>query len=753
MKPTTTSPSSSPPLTKFNKNLESCNHKQHPKDQVLTTPKYILLFDHMMSISSGNNSGNYTSSSLSTPYNYHVTELHHERTTENYSPFTFNSNSEYQLHLKQQQQQQLYQKQLQQQQQQQLQQQYYQLQQLQQQQQQLQQQSQSPSHPLKRQPSLPIFTSSSSSSASSSASSSFSTSSKTPTRNIPIQLQQQSLSSQPVSSSASSSSSAKNSNSKRSSSTTTTPKSKLTHSKSVCSLSNTANNTPIHLNSNIYSTSMSAPPFIPTTNQAPLQSSSSAPSSRQKIRKAPSFSGYPNHNSSETTKVFDYKFIMEQSNAKEPCNVVALELPNSKIQKVNSNRFELFDKLNYLDLNNNIVQFNSLSIFPNLNELYLSNNFIQNLDHNGFFNLTKLDLSHNLIDSNHVSGLMKIPKLVCLNLSFNNIKTLPESLAEFVSLETLNLEYNHLGQKNTMESLSTIPNQIIMLLKQHQQQQQLKQQQQQQQQMMNTFTYPPKDKKKQPTSPTPMFNSNSSNNNSHLSLSTGKISSSTSYASLQQHLPYTVDSNNNGNNNNSSYYYHSPKLNASEPIFYRHQYHSDSEFGYEPFTPYKPPNPQQQQQQQQQQQPNTSFEQPIFYLNQQQQHTDIGDNDSHYNDIVSNHIEHNILNNTTIITPTKNNQTNNNNNNNLSNELNNSSNYNNSIDEFVQTSLSQLQLNQQSQQEEEQDITQLGLYNQDLEEEDFINEQEEMEFYKNVAEPSYFKNNVTNELILHINNN
>ncbi|GAM19104.1 hypothetical protein SAMD00019534_022790 [Acytostelium subglobosum LB1] len=183
------------------------------------------------------------------------------------------------------------------------------------------------------------------------------------------------------------------------------------------------------------------------------------------IKRAPSFPG-PYSSSRDVQqqhatphRQLDFKLIIDRSKAVDPGSVLALQLPNQHIHSVNNDGFELFKKLNYLDLKyNNIVHFNPFSIFPNLVELYLSHNNIQHLQHHdGFTNLTKLDLSHNNIDSNHIEHLMNIPKLVCLDLSFNNIETLPQAMSSFSCLKTLSLDNNQLSQKNTMESLSTIP--------------------------------------------------------------------------------------------------------------------------------------------------------------------------------------------------------------------------------------------------------------------------------------------------------
>ncbi|KAN0025583.1 hypothetical protein ACTFIU_002022 [Dictyostelium citrinum] len=192
---------------------------------------------------------------------------------------------------------------------------------------------------------------------------------------------------------------------------------------------------------------------------------SAPPSTRSKIKKAPSFCGYPSR-----SILLDYFFIMDYTQTNDTSNVVALELSNSNINSVNNERFELFNKLIYIDLNNNFVQFKAFSSIPNLQELYLSNNRICDLEFNnlnsnlktscvGFQFLKKLDLSNNQINSSNMIHLMKLQNLVCLNLSSNEIITLPDNMSSFSSLETLYLENCHLSLKNsTLSSLSTIPN-------------------------------------------------------------------------------------------------------------------------------------------------------------------------------------------------------------------------------------------------------------------------------------------------------
>ncbi|EGC33714.1 hypothetical protein DICPUDRAFT_80529 [Dictyostelium purpureum] len=184
---------------------------------------------------------------------------------------------------------------------------------------------------------------------------------------------------------------------------------------------------------------------------------------RSKIKKAPSFCGYP-----QKSILMDYSFITTYG--QDISSIIALELSSSNIKSVNNEKFELFDKLIYIDLNNNFVQFSPFSIIPNLCELYLSNNQIENLQFNsGFKCLTKLDLSNNLINSKSIHHLLKLEKLLCLNLSFNEIITLPEDMSSLQALETLYLESCHLSLKtSTLQSLSTIPNLRLLNLNNNQ---------------------------------------------------------------------------------------------------------------------------------------------------------------------------------------------------------------------------------------------------------------------------------------------
>lgn len=61
------------------------------------------------------------------------------------------------------------------------------------------------------------------------------------------------------------------------------------------------------------------------------------------------------------------------------------------------------------------------------------------LEGGGFEKLRKLNLSFNMIEWQYVTQLTLLPSLVDLDLSYNELEELPESLHNFTKLKKLNL--------------------------------------------------------------------------------------------------------------------------------------------------------------------------------------------------------------------------------------------------------------------------------------------------------------------------
>lgn len=92
-------------------------------------------------------------------------------------------------------------------------------------------------------------------------------------------------------------------------------------------------------------------------------------------------------------------------------------------------------------------------------------NIIPEIPEYAFRNLENLNLSFNKIPAANIMNLASLPRLTTLDLSSNDLYTLPENLDKFTTLKELILSGNALSTDSVMFSaskifhaLSTIPN-------------------------------------------------------------------------------------------------------------------------------------------------------------------------------------------------------------------------------------------------------------------------------------------------------
>lgn len=89
-----------------------------------------------------------------------------------------------------------------------------------------------------------------------------------------------------------------------------------------------------------------------------------------------------------------------------------------------------------------------------------------NLEHGGFECLQELNLSFNFIAPTCITQLTLIPCLMSLDLSFNELAEIPESLSNFLLLKKLNLEGNNFRSDykaaNFWAALATLPRMEVL---------------------------------------------------------------------------------------------------------------------------------------------------------------------------------------------------------------------------------------------------------------------------------------------------
>lgn len=102
-----------------------------------------------------------------------------------------------------------------------------------------------------------------------------------------------------------------------------------------------------------------------------------------------------------------------------------------------------FTGLVYLDVSDNLFDFNCFEKLPRLKELRIVCNNLEEIGEiQGYEFLSCLDLSYNKLTQESVLSLAMIPNLRELDLSGNNLMTLPSQMDLFHRLERLALEHN-----------------------------------------------------------------------------------------------------------------------------------------------------------------------------------------------------------------------------------------------------------------------------------------------------------------------
>ncbi|KAK5640280.1 hypothetical protein RI129_011091 [Pyrocoelia pectoralis] len=144
-------------------------------------------------------------------------------------------------------------------------------------------------------------------------------------------------------------------------------------------------------------------------------------------------------------------------------HTVVLNLSHNKIEMVQSNTFESFERLKGLFLDYNRIhrlESDSFSFLINLLALHISNNRLENIPINAFVGLLSLqllDLSHNQLQS---TVKFVLPSdMHTLNLSYNNITHLvPRTFAKLSNLKILDLSNNfiHTTHKDVFTNLENL---------------------------------------------------------------------------------------------------------------------------------------------------------------------------------------------------------------------------------------------------------------------------------------------------------
>ena len=118
-----------------------------------------------------------------------------------------------------------------------------------------------------------------------------------------------------------------------------------------------------------------------------------------------------------------------------------------------------FSSLTALDLGENSLAMAKLAVFGHLRELHLYCNGIRFLEvpPTAFGQLKTLNLAFNCIVATTLSELAKIPTLQFLDLTSNELTSIPFAFDQLINLEVLVLERNYLHSEASLHILSTMP--------------------------------------------------------------------------------------------------------------------------------------------------------------------------------------------------------------------------------------------------------------------------------------------------------
>lgn len=160
-----------------------------------------------------------------------------------------------------------------------------------------------------------------------------------------------------------------------------------------------------------------------------------------------------------TYRILDGFALLEASNLGFPEDSRRITIPSLGYSSVIYEDLLFFINLIYLDISDNYFSFHSFECLNKLKELRIVCNEIINIDEiNGYPSLQILDLSYNKLTQDSIISLTTLTNLKELDLSGNNLLTLPTQLSLFVNLERLILEHNKLSDNEIFYSLSLIPN-------------------------------------------------------------------------------------------------------------------------------------------------------------------------------------------------------------------------------------------------------------------------------------------------------
>ncbi|XP_052737662.1 uncharacterized protein LOC112046156 [Bicyclus anynana] len=147
-------------------------------------------------------------------------------------------------------------------------------------------------------------------------------------------------------------------------------------------------------------------------------------------------------------------------------NIQKLDLSKNKINRIDEDAFVRMSRLTYLDLSENRINNLPLGIFAKttgLEVIILSRNYFSEVPKFQSPSLRILHLSNCQITNLDTNSMTEMPTLLEINLSLNEIESIPDNLASN-SLQELDLSYNEIATIND-QSFSSLPHLAVLDLR------------------------------------------------------------------------------------------------------------------------------------------------------------------------------------------------------------------------------------------------------------------------------------------------
>jgi Leucine-rich repeat (LRR) protein len=159
-----------------------------------------------------------------------------------------------------------------------------------------------------------------------------------------------------------------------------------------------------------------------------------------------------------THRVLDGFALLEASGLGFPEDSRKITISGNGYSSVIEEDLSFFTGLVYIDVSDNYFDFHCFEILPRLKELRIVCNQIENIGEvQGYNHLQALDISYNKLTQESVLSLAYLPNLRELDLSGNNLMTLPSQMCLFSNLERLVLEHNKFSDNTIFHELALLP--------------------------------------------------------------------------------------------------------------------------------------------------------------------------------------------------------------------------------------------------------------------------------------------------------